>query len=87
MLWIVVLHESMLSTIEVSLDEWNKATIKYGQIEVCIHNSSENGNTGGTLLADSSPNMYFGWVFGARLWFWLFPLYMVAPQSMGFDLD
>ena len=87
MLWIVVLHEPMLSTDKVSSDEWNKATLKYGHIEVCIHNSSKNGNTGGTLFADSGPNMYFGRVFWAGLWFWLLSFLPVAPQSMGFDLD
>ena len=44
-LWSIVLHESMLSTVEVSLDEWNKAVIKYGHVEVRIHKSSENGNS------------------------------------------
>ena len=35
----------------------------------------------------SSGHSAVPYVIGARLSFWLFPLFTVAPQSMGFNLD
>ena len=58
----------------------------YGYVQFSIHNSSKNTNSGGSLPADSRPNINLHRMLEAWFALWLLPIFVATKPAVGFQL-
>ena len=77
--WIVVLHKPVVLRIDCLYKRY-QVFIQYLTVEFCIHYSFKYAGIDSSVPANTSPDMYFHWVFGAGF-ITRFLTFLPAPKA------